>query len=146
MDIYEFFPNWGTVHIVYEICVALHNLKYTHNKVSKRPIWVDSYIIFCLTSILPHMELKVNNSVPNHNGNLCFYISVAPTLQSHPHPLCIIILLYYHYISAIKWSSNDNNIVYRDYFWDNISSNKSSYHDRPKYEWFDHKHLVLTSL
>ena len=28
----------------------------------------------------------------------------------------IIILLYYHYVSGIKWSSDDNNIVYRDYF------------------------------
>ena len=29
---------------------------------------------------------------------------------------------------------NDNNIVYREYFWDNISSNKSSYHDRPTWK------------
>ena len=76
------------------------------------------------TSGVAYMDLKVNNSVPKHNGSLCF-------TQLPPTPLTFS-YYYYHYISGIKWSSNDNNIVYRDYFWDNISSNKSSYCDKSR--------------
>lgn len=43
---------------------------------------------------------------------------LTPTLQSHPHPLCIILLLLSLYF-------------YRNYFWDNLLSNKSSYCERP---------------
>lgn len=38
---------------------------------------------------------------------------------------CIIILLYYRYISGTKWSWIDNNIVCRDFFGDDISSDRS---------------------
>ena len=47
--------------------------------------------------------------------------------------------LYLHYyaiiiISVEKWSQNDNIIIYRNNFWDNLSPSKVCYHDRPKYD------------
>ena len=72
---------------------------------------------------------EANCALICNNWSPCFYRNIASTL--HSHPPCIIILLYYSYIRGIKWSSNDG-IIYRNYFWDNISSDKSSYHVRPR--------------
>lgn len=44
-------------------------------------------------------------------------------------------LLYYYHISGMEYSSNDNNIVYGNYFWENMSSKKGIYPDRPKWAW-----------
>lgn len=61
---------------------------------------------------------KLNNSDPNHNDSL------RPLYNPNPCPHFIPLLLYYH-ISGIQWSANDRNIMFRDYFWNTMSSNKS---------------------
>lgn len=43
--------------------------------------------------------------------------------------------VYLHYVIIIilvKWFQNDNIIIYRNNIWDNLSSNKICYRDRPK--------------
>ena len=48
----------------------------------------------------------------------------------------MIIIIYYHYVSGLKWSYNSahNIIVYRNNFRENVSSNKINYRDRPRLE------------